>query len=185
MLLRFRVSGGDLVRRVLVTVAVSSGSFIAVSAQSLRQPAEKPVRISRWPCRVIAQPPVRKVMEEGWDRSETIRRQCQELATAGAVVVLDWGASDSQSHARTGMAVQGSVVVAEVRIPPLGDTIVLLAHELQHVVEKTRGLDLEAEARRAGSGVWQASGGFETQAAIDVSQQVAAELRERPGGSRK
>ena len=87
--------------------------------------------------------------------------------------------ADSHSHARTGIAVHGGVVVATVKLPPLGDTIVLMAHELQHVVEQTRGLDLAAEVRRPNSGVWQAYGGhYETQAAVDVSLQVAQELRE-------
>ena len=81
------------------------------------------------------------------------------------------------------MAVHGGVVAAAVGIPPVGETIVLLAHELQHVIEKTRGLDLDAEAKRSGSGVWKAVGGYETQAAIDVTRQVSSELREaREGG---
>jgi hypothetical protein len=83
---------------------------------------------------------------------------------------------DSQSHARTGMAVRDGVVVAIVKLPPLGDIIVLMAHELQHVIEQTRGLDLRAEANRAGSGVWQTLGGYETQSAVNVSRQVAKEL---------
>ena len=91
---------------------------------------------------------LREAFEQGWERSKTIRGQCEELAAARAVVVLEWVATDSFSHARTGMAVRGGVVVATVRIPPVGDTIVLLAHELQHVIEKTRGLDVEAEAKR-------------------------------------
>jgi len=157
-----------------------AAAIVGVSAQSSTPGADNPVRISRWPCRLIAQPLLRKVLDEALDRSETVRRQCDELAAARAVVVVEWGPSDSQSHARTGMAVEGGVVAATVRIPPLGDTIVLLAHELQHVIEKTRGVDVEAEARRPGSGVWRAFGGYETQAAVDVSRQVAQELRKHP-----
>ena len=121
------------------------------------------------------------------ERSETIRRQCEELAAARAVVVLEWGAMvDSQSHARTVMEVRDGVVVAIVKLPPVGDNIVLMAHELQHVIEQTRGLDLRAEAQRAGSGVWQSFGGYyETQAAVDVSRQVAEELRAYSRAARK
>jgi hypothetical protein len=185
MLLRRRVPGRDLVGLAVVTAVVITASFTAVLAQSRRDTTDKPARISRWPCRVIAQPPIREVMDEGWDRSETIRRQCEELAAARAVVVLEWGSSDSQSHAKTGMAVRAGVVAATVRIPALGDTIVLLAHELQHVIEKTRGFDVETEAARPGSGVWRAFGGYETQAAVDVSRRVAQELRENPRIARK
>jgi hypothetical protein len=102
------------------------------------------------------------------------------------VVALEWDtARDSQSHAGTGMRVEGVVVTARVKLPPLGDTIVLLAHELQHVIEQTRGLDLAAEAGRPGSGVWKASGGYETQAAVDVSRQVTQELRDNRQSRRK
>jgi len=117
------------------------------------------------------------VIEKGMERSETIRRQCQELAAARAVVLLEWGAMDSQSHARTQIEVRAGVVVASVKLPPLGDVIVLLAHELHHVIEQTQSLDLRAEAKRAGSGVWQSFGAYETQAAVDVSRRVAEELR--------
>ena len=83
------------------------------------------------------------------------------------------------------MDVHGGVIVATVKLPPLGDTIVLLAHELQHVVEQTRGLDLAAEAGRPGSGVWKAFGGYETQAAVDVTRQVTQELRDNRQSRRK
>jgi hypothetical protein len=125
------------------------------------------------------------VVEKAMARSETIRRQCDELAAARAVVVLEWGAMDSQSHARTGMAVRDGVVVATLKLPPLGDTIVLMAHELQHVIEQSRGLDFRAESRREGSGVWLAFGGYETQAAVDASRQVAEELRAHARAARK
>jgi hypothetical protein len=118
-------------------------------------------------------------------RSETMRRQCEELAAARAVVVLEWGVMDSQSHAITGMAVRDGVVVAVVKLPPLGDVLVLIAHELQHVIEQTRELDYAVEAKRAGSGVWRAFGGYETQAAIDVSRQVTRELSAHNRASRK
>jgi hypothetical protein len=102
------------------------------------------------------------------------------------VVVLEWAAAmDSQTHAKSEMTVRDGVVVAAVKIPPVGDTIVLMAHELQHVVERTRGLDLPVEAKRAGSGVWQSSGGYETRAAIDVGHQVAEELRAHSRAPRK
>ena len=176
---------GGLVGPWAVTAAVVASTMVGMSAQSGTRDADKPVRISRLPCRLIAQPPVRKVIDEAWDRSETVRRQCEELAGAGAVVAVEWGSSDSQSHAKTSMTVRDGVVAATVRIPPLGDTIVLLAHELQHVVEKTRGLDVAAEAGRPGSGVWRAFGGYETRAAVDVSRQVAQELRDNPRVARK
>ena len=167
----------------IAAIVVSSSS--AASAQGLAQEAEQPAKPSPWACRLIPVPSVRPVVVKGMERSETIRRQCQELAAAEAVVVLEWGVMDSQSRAKTAMEIRAGRVVASVKLPPLGDVIVLMAHELQHVIEQTRGLDFPAEAKRAGSGVWQSFGSYETQAAIDVSRQVAEELRAYSRAARK
>lgn len=175
---------GILVPWSVVAVIASSSSACA-SVGGAAQGAEMPARASPWPCRLIPASTIRPVVERGMERSETMRRQCEELAAAQAVVVLEWGAMDSQSHARTEMAVRGGVVVATVKLPPLGDTLVLMAHELQHVIEQTRGLDFPVEAKRAGSGVWLAFGGYETQAAVDVSRQVAKELSAHSRAARK
>jgi hypothetical protein len=171
------------VRAVLVpwsvaAVIVSSPSASA-SSRGVEERSEQPAKALTWACRLIPTDTVRPVVQKGMERSETIRRQCEELAAARAVVVLEWGAmADSQLHARTAMEVRDGVVVARVKLPPLGEIIVLMAHELEHVIEQTRGLDLRAEARRAGSGVWRSvENYYETQAAVDVSRQVAEELR--------
>jgi hypothetical protein len=163
----------------LLTVAIVSSLSAEAPGGVIAQRTDKPARVDPWPCRVIlASTTLRSVVEKGMERSETIRGQCEDLAVSKSVLVLEWGVFDSQSHARTEMGVRDGAVVATIKLPPLGDTIVLLAHELQHVVERTRGLDLPAEARRPGSGVWRAFGGYETQAAVDVSRQVARELRD-------
>ena len=161
----------------VVTALAAASANVAVTAQTVPDAPGKP-RIDRWPCRVVAARTLRAAFEQGWERSQTIRSQCEELAAARAVIALEWASADSMSHARTGMTVRGGVVAATVRIPAVGETVVLLAHELQHVVEKTRGLDLEAESKRPRSGVWKAAGGYETQAAVDVTRQVSSELRE-------
>ena len=161
----------------MVTAVVAASSIEAVTAQGSPGAPGKP-RIDPWPCRIVAAQTLREAFEQAWDRSKTVRGQCEELAAARAVVALEWAATDSMSHARTGMAVRGGVVVATVKVPAVGETVVLLAHELQHVVEKTRGLDLEAESKRPQSGVWKAVGGYETQGAVDVTRQVSGELRE-------
>jgi len=169
-----------------VAAAILSASGASASAGGAAQRAEHRAQTSGWACRLIPAGSVRPVVEEGMQRSETIRRQCEELAAARAIVVLEWGDTGySQLHAMTAMAVRDGVVVARVKLPPLGDIVVLMAHELQHVIEQTRGLDLRAEANRDGSGVWRALGEYyETQAAVDVGRQVAAELRAYSKGDR-
>lgn len=137
-----------------------------------------PVRIPPWPCRLVVKPTLLGVVEEGWERSPTLRQQCRELGDASSVVVLEWRQTrDSQSRASTRMGTNiAGVVVARVYVPPVGHAIELVAHELEHVLEKTRGQDLATESRRRGSGVWQAFDGFESQRAIDIGRQVAREV---------
>ena len=164
---------------LVAAVVFFSSTIAGAQADTGGQAVEKAANVSPWPCRLVPVAKLRSVIEKGMEQSETIRRQCDELAAARAVVDLDWDtATDSQSHARSKMGVHGGVVAATVKLPPLGDTIVLLAHELQHVIEQTRGVDLAAEAGRPGSGVWKAFGGYETQAAVDVTRQVTRELRD-------
>ena len=160
---------------LFITATASGGSS---SARTSQEHAEQSARVDPWPCRIVAAATIRRVFEQAWERSATMRSQCDELARAKAVVSLDWGSADSLSHATTALTSHGGVVVATVKIPPVGDTIQLLGHELRHVIEHTRGLNFEAESKRPNSGVWRAFSGFETQAAIDVSHQVALELRE-------
>ena len=130
-----------------------------------------------WPCRVYGLP---DVVEDGWIRSATFREKCEELAGKKAVVLLEWGSMDSQSRALNRMAVSETGVLARVTVPPVWNAVALVAHELQHVLEKSQGLDFKAEAKRSGSGVWRASGGYETQAALDLEARVLKELRETP-----
>jgi hypothetical protein len=130
-----------------------------------------------WPCRVYGLP---RVVEDGWKRSAAFREKCEELAGKKVVVLLEWGSTDSQSRALTRMQVSETGVLARVTVPPVWNAVALVAHELQHVLEKSRGLDFKAEAKRSGSGVWRAFGGYETQAALDVEARVLKEIGETP-----
>ena len=152
-----------------------SSSEILLSAQ---ESSGRPVRLPPWPCRLVVKPTLLDVVVDGFKRSPTLQRQCDELAAARAVVALQWGTTDSQSRAISHMDLRDGVVVAWVHIPPVTEAIEYVGHELQHVLEKVRGLDFAAEAKRPGSGVWRAFGGFETEAAIDAGRQVAQEVRE-------
>ena len=158
----------------LTLLVTAGGCGSALGAQR----DEEPARVAPWPCRLVVKPTLLGVVEDGWHRSATLQRQCRDLAGWRAVVVLEWGSTDSQSHAVTRMRLtEEGVVVAHVTIPPVGEAVILVAHELEHVIERASGVDLRAESQRRGSGVWQASGGFETQRAIEVARQVADELR--------
>ena len=144
---------------------------------------EQPAEVRLWPCRLIVRSTLLGAIEDGWKRSPTLRRQCEELARARAVVTLEWGKTDAQSLARTRLRWdREGVVVAAVAVPPVSGAVALVAHELEHVLERVRGLDFEEESRRRHSEVWRAFGGFETQGAIDVGRRVERELEERGSG---
>jgi len=173
-----RPSGAFTTARQAVSLAVwlvFLGSSLTIG---LAQEGEGPARTSRRPCRLVVKPTLEGVVDDGLERSPTFRRQCEDLAAARSVVVMEWGRTDSQSRAISRMDVHDGVVVAVVSIPPVAEAIELVAHELQHVIERTRGLDFAAESKRPGSGVWRAFGGWETRAAIDAGRQVAREVQE-------
>jgi hypothetical protein len=102
---------------------------------------------------------------------------------------VDGRDTDSQARAKTRIHLQDGVIVARVSIPTGPDTIELVAHELHHVLERVRGFDHKAEARKSGSGVWRSDGGrevYETQAAIEAGRQATKEVtlsRARAGGN--
>jgi hypothetical protein len=172
-------SGRDGAAVALIVLWVSATTGVAA------QPGKGQVRVRPWPCLLVVKPTLQDVVEDGWQRSPTFRRQCEDLAAFRAVVLLEWGSTDSQSRAISRMQVHDGVVVAHLTIPPVPEALELVAHEVQHVLEKARGLDFELEADRPESGVWRAFGGYETQAAIDAGRQVWREVSEaRKGGTR-
>jgi hypothetical protein len=149
-----------------------------LSAQTPPKFPDGPVSSRRWPCRLVVKPTLAGVVADGLERSLTLQRQCDALAEGRAVVVLQWGKTDSQSRALAQMELRDGVVVAWIHIPPVPEAVEHVGHELQHVLEMVRGVDFDAEAKRPGSGVWRAFGGFETKAAVDAGRRVARELRD-------
>jgi hypothetical protein len=169
---RISASAGRIsVALVVLLVVLGSGDAVRAQDDDWR------ARMPRFPCRLVVKPPLLGVIEDGWERSPTLRRQCDDLAQARAVVSLEWDKPNSQWHARTRMGTHDGVVVAYVAVPPVDEAVGYVAHELQHVLERIRGLDFKAESMRPESGVWRAaSGDFETQAAIDAGRQVWKEV---------
>lgn len=166
--------GGAALTVALIVLWVSATTGVAT------QRGKDQFRVRPWPCLLVVKPTLLGAVEDGWQRSPTFRHLCEDLAAFGAVVLVEWGTTDSQSRALSRMQLRDGVVVAKVTIPlvPEVEVMELVAHELQHVLEVTRGLDFEVESKRPGSGVWRAFGGWETQTAIDLGRQVANEVRE-------
>lgn len=154
-------------------------TWVLSAAPSQAEPTTAPDPMPPWPCRLVVEEPLRSAIQDAWRRSPTLQQQCRTLGDARAVVRLEWGKSDSYTQAATRIGSDsGGVIVAIVSIPPVADAIELVAHELEHVIERVEGRDLPREAGRRGSGVWESFGGFESRRAIDVGRQVTREVKE-------
>ena len=164
------------------TAALSVFAMVISSCLAANLAAQdSPGRVNPYPCHVVVKPTLRGVFEKAYARSPTLQRQCHDLLTARAVVVLEWGPrNDSLVRARTKMDfTDDGVVVAYISVPPVSEAMELVAHELEHVIELAQGVDYVAESRRPGSGVWETHAGYETQRAIDMERQVTRELHEK------
>lgn len=131
------------------------------------------------PCRVLAQGRLRPLLDELWSRSVTFRQQCRRLAGAHALVLLQ-GASAGEivwtAESRIGRLGDGRVL-ARVRVRTGRESVEIIAHELEHVLERVDGVQLALDAMKRGSGTTIAGGAFETRRATEAGRQVAKEVR--------
>jgi hypothetical protein len=117
--------------------------------------------------------------------SPTFRRQCLRIANAlGLTVVLRQFLTPppDRSRARTSFwTARDGRRYATVEIGPLDDQVELIAHEIEHVIERLDGVDLRARAALPGTGVHQSGGGgdaaFETIRATRAGLAAAQEVR--------
>ena len=133
---------------------------------------------SAMPCRLLAHAHFRPLLDELWSRSITFRQQCRRLAGARAVVVLQ-GASAEETvwNAESRIGLQDGRVVARVRVRAGRESVEVIAHELEHVLERIDGVQLALDSMRRGSGTTLAGGAYETRRATDAGRQVAKEVR--------
>jgi hypothetical protein len=111
--------------------------------------------------------------------SPTFRAQCSRIGRAEQlhVVVRKSLLAPPQSAVTRLVRQDDGRLDAEVDVGPLGDAILLIAHEFEHIIEQLDGVDLASMAVRAGTGVRSdpRTGQFETERAIAVGQRVARE----------
>ncbi len=125
-----------------------------------------------WPCRLVIAPDLRTSVELAWARSPTFRAQCERLAAAGILVVLRRAASvqaPRRAESLIGVAADG-VTVARVLVPLNAETVELIAHELEHVLEYLDGV---SDRHRSGVTL---GDGYETERAIKAGLRVAREV---------
>jgi hypothetical protein len=112
--------------------------------------------------------------------SPTFRAQCDRIARAGHLhVAIQQSLFAPAQSAVTHLTRQpGGHLEADVEVGPLGDPILLIAHEFEHIIEQLDGVDLTVLAARQGTGVRTdpKSGHFETDRAIAVGRRVAREV---------
>src|SRR3954465_5033562 len=112
-------------------------------------------------------------------RSPTFRSQCSRIGAAPHLrIVVRRSPLALTPTAVTHMTRQHGRIDAEVEVGPLGDPILLIAHEFEHVIEQLDEVDLAAMADRRRTGVRSDpnSGFFETERAIAIGKRVEREL---------
>jgi hypothetical protein len=138
-----------------------------------------------WPCRLTVIGELRAVAELAWQDSPTFRDQCRKLAAAGASMIVQPASSREMWRAQTRIRrTDDGATIAFARVRPCTDSVELIAHELEHVVEYLEGIKFLMEARRAGSRVKLSGGAYETQRAIDAGRRAAQEVRDAMTGRR-
>jgi hypothetical protein len=170
----------------LLFLFCSQSSLIASPPGAAGQAPAGPAA-PRWPCRLIIADDLRASVELAWERSPTFRSQCERLAAARTLVLLHRASSAQISRqAQSTIGVSGDgVTIARVLVRVNADTIELIAHELEHILERLDGVNLAERASRHRSSVTLYGDAYETDRAIDAGRRVAREVRETPHDARK
>src|SRR4029077_6085077 len=118
------------------------------------------------------------IMQSMLRYSSTFRRQCARIGRAPDLeVVVQRGMlpATAKEGAVTRMARRGDGrLEADVLIDALGDSVMLIAHEFEHIIEQLDGVDLAAMAARSATGVSEREkdGQFETERAAAAGRRV-------------
>ena len=114
-----------------------------------------------------------------WEQSPTFRRQCQRIGRDRTLTVHLHPFRQTPTAAATTRLVhrRGTGLVADLYLAQLDRVVELLAHELEHIVERLEGIDVGQMTRRVPQLVWStADGRYETRRAIHSGQTVALEV---------
>lgn len=124
----------------------------------------------------------RELVESISDRSPTFQAQLRRLeAEPDLMVYLDIVPRILGARARTRLARREGALVAWIEVARFDDVVELIAHELEHVIERIEGVDFAAGVRASDSGIYAVSTNgttFETTRAARAGVRVAAEVRE-------
>lgn len=132
------------------------------------------------PCQLFAQARFRPLLDELWANSPTFRQQCRRLAGAKALVLMQSVSAKEtpwQAESRIGVLASGRVV-ARMRVRDGRESVEIIGHELEHVLERLDGVSLQLDALRSASGTTLSGGAYETRRAQDAGRRVAKEVRQ-------
>ena len=144
-------------RGVLFVTLAGASSTLLLAASSQAQQQHPGTQAEAGPPSNLKSGPFQSVVESMWRHSPTFRRQCQRLAsTRGLVVKLLVNTSERRDVVRAWTEMDrsnGVLTLARVTIVHPVDSVELIAHELEHVIEQLDGVVLgdRAYARRTHS----------------------------------
>ena len=181
-------------RRGAVLFVMVAGFDAALGAQAPTQPLVartyiedvglSPPPLLAPPANVVIAAAYRDTVESMLRSSATFRRQCGRIARDATLhVVIERsllrGLDGNRALTRITRRSDGGIE-ATVEVGYLGEPILLIAHEFEHILEQLDGVDLPSMAARPATGVHAvaSSGHFETDRAIAAGQQVAREVFE-------
>jgi hypothetical protein len=169
---------------VALIAALTQARTPSVTAQCVSPGQQSDPALARsWdtelPANLILPDVVRPLVMSMWRQSPTFRRQCSRLAERPEIVVrvaLVVGIRDAWArvHVATTAGRATATVQVEFRRPDL--YVELIAHELEHVLERVDGTDLRLLARQRVDGVVSMQGEYETARARSVGRTVAREV---------
>jgi len=122
----------------------------------------------------------RQLIHRMWHESATFREQCARIAAEPQLRVLIRAESrPSSTGARASGEIStmknGKVSRAEIVLRSPADSIELLAHEIEHVIERIEGVRLREQGCAGTSGRPDA---YESCRAVDAGRRVAREVEE-------
>jgi hypothetical protein len=183
-------------RRFVSLAIVSSASTLAFAMFAVvATPAQAPAQTvtedpstapaPAWPCLLTVIGELRTIAEQAWQDSPTFRDQCRKLAAARARVIVQPASSREVWRAETRIhRIDDGATIAYARVRPSADSVELIAHELEHVIEYLDGIKFLMEAHRGTSRVRLSGGAYETERAIGTGRRVAQEVRDATTGRR-
>ena len=162
--------------RQTIGALIAGGLVLIAAAASVESASIDDVRLP--PNLASDTPMFHPILANMWKASSTFRRQCARIAAADQLTVklfADVPRGRSSAPARTIITHRdGRPRTADVYLRAGANTVRLIAHEMEHIIELLDGVDLGAQS---GSGsVWKHSGGFETIRAVKMGRRVEREV---------